>query len=47
MCDVNYSVLLLRISFYIHACPGVFHATEKDNNVACVCDSVTVLYIPL
>ena len=23
MCDVNYSVLLLRISFRIYTCPGV------------------------
>jgi len=53
MCNVNYSVLLLRISFYIYiyiyAWPGVFHAIEKDNNVAWVCvfDSVIVVFIPL
>ena len=55
MCNVNYSILLLRISFYIYiyiyiyAWPGVFHATEKDSNVAwaCVFESVTVVFIPL
>jgi hypothetical protein len=32
MCNVNYSVLFLQISFYVYACPGVFHTTERDNN---------------
>jgi hypothetical protein len=33
MCDVNYSVLSLRICFYIYvyACPGVLHITDTDN----------------
>ena len=31
MCDVNYSVLLLRISFRIYTSPSVCHAIEKDN----------------
>ena len=34
MYNVNYSVFLLRISFYMYACPGAFHAAEKDNNAA-------------
>jgi len=37
MCNVTYSIFLLRISFYMNVCPGVFHATEKDNNAAWAC----------
>lgn len=48
MCNVNYSIFLLRISFYIYACPGVFHATVKDSKLAWECfGSVTVVFIPL
>ena len=28
--------MLLWISVFIYACPGVFHATEKDNSVRIV-----------
>ena len=47
MCDVNYSVLLLRISFRIYTCPGVCHAIEKDNAEWGEFHSVTELFIPL
>jgi len=43
MYDVNYSIFLLRISFYLY----VFHATEKTVQHGCVFDSVTVLFILL
>jgi hypothetical protein len=47
MCNINYSVCLLRVSYYIYACPSVFHATEKDDNAALECVYVTLLSIPL
>ena len=59
MCDVNYSVLLLRISFhilyiyiyiyiYIYARPGVCVVLlRKITQHWCVFDCVTVLFIPL
>jgi hypothetical protein len=50
VCKVNYSVFLLRISFFIYiyniCMPGMFHATEKDN-AARVCDSVPIVFISL
>jgi len=46
MCNVNYSVFFLLISFYIYVCmPCVFHATETDN--AAWVASVTVGFISL